>query len=238
MDVNMSEVTGEHLRDRVMNHGRWQTGGVKCPVCDGHVSVNVYRPDYFMAAGLLLYYVYRPKDGRFATMMELARDNQDLLLFWRDGNRTFRRWHFWGLIEQESQFDPDGDNTKWRLSREGIQFVLGNLHIPQEVLVYKKRLIGDVLDREEPGETISIDDLLVNAVPSQNKFAIDVQAMFRSCGPRRTINGAIPVYRKCENPVAIPAKAPVIDYNANPGLVAAQLAEGSRSPIQRMRDER
>jgi len=236
MDVNLEGVTGEELRDRVMNHGRWQRGGVKCPICDGHAAVNVYRPDYFMAAGLLLYFVYRPKDGRFATMMELSRDHEGLLRWWRDGLRTFRRWHFWGLIEQESQFDPDGDNTRWRISREGIQFVLGNLQIPQDVIVYKKQLIGDTLAADDPGETITIDDLLVKGVPSQDKFRVDVPSLFASCGQRQTAS-PIPVYRKCEHPVAVPAKAPVIDYTKNPGLVAVQLAHFSRSPMQRMRDE-
>lgn len=222
------QATGEDLRERIMED-RWE--GTTCPICDGHVEVHQFRPDYFMAAGLVLYYIHRPKNGRFATMNELGRGDPRALVFWRDGLRTFRRWHYWGLIEQESQFGPFGKSDCWRLSKEGVQFVLGNLLIPRDVVVFRGKLIGDGLEAQVPCPSISIDDLLAGS-PSKDEYRIDVPAMLKSCGKRKTIS-PVPTYRKCDQPVAVPAKfVPANDYTTNPALVMAQLANQS-SPTKR-----
>lgn len=214
---------GSELRETIMED-RWQ--GTICPICDGHVEVHQLRPDYFMTAGLLLYFLYRPKDGRFATMNELGRGNPQSLIFWRDGLRTFRRWHYWGLIEQESQFIPDGNKDSWRLSKEGIQFVLGNLLIPRDVVVFRGRLIGDGLEAEEPCPTISIDQLLSGA-PSREEYKIDVEQLLKSCGKRKTVS-PVPVFRKCDQPTPIPQKfVSAVNYHDNPALVLTQLSKQS-----------
>lgn len=216
--------TGEALRSEIMED-RWD--GTKCPICDANVEIHPFSPNYFMAAGLLLYYIYRPKNGAFTTLTQLANDNDQLLLFWRDGLRSFRRWHLWGMIEQESQFVPNGNNDSWRLSKEGVQFVLGNLAIPRDVITFRGRLIGDGMEADPPGPTVTMDSLLATE-PSQDKYRIDTKAMLKSCGKRLTVS-PIPTFRKCEQPVTIPKRYdPSPDYKANPMLVMAQLAGQSR----------
>jgi hypothetical protein len=127
--------------------------GAKCPCCTQYAKTYTRKLNSGMAASLLAIYQRTkqldPKDGWLHIPKDFEGASKKLVTVL--GNREYPRLRYWGLLEQFDGPNDDSDTRfsgKWRLTKLGEEFVLGEVEVPEAVVLYDNRLM-----RKAPGKT-------------------------------------------------------------------------------------
>jgi hypothetical protein len=106
--------------------------GATCPCCKQHVKlheINLTRSMVKVLASIYRYKVaHEPMDG----WIHLSEEMPEL----SKGRVTPKLVH-WDLLEPKSN-----NSGKWRVTKKGLNFLLGRIEIPATVLVYNARVRG------------------------------------------------------------------------------------------------
>jgi hypothetical protein len=129
--------------------------GAPCPCCT-QLSKVYHRPLYgAMAAGLITCYQQHHREWFH---MRTATD-------YHGGDHSKLR--YWGLIEEELELRPDGGRAGWwRITEDGVAFVLGQTAVPRHARVYDGKCLGLddskglVTVRDVLGDKFDYDDLM------------------------------------------------------------------------------
>lgn len=132
-----------------------RTVGTQCPCCDQFAKV--YRRKITAATAQALILMWRERGRGWCYMPDLLQRKQ--------ADETKAR--YWGLIEEAETLRLDGSNRAgyWKLTEQGINFVLGHSQIPKYALIYDGKCLG--LDESEAvtihdalGTKFNYDDLM------------------------------------------------------------------------------
>jgi len=66
---------------------------------------------------------------------------------------NFGRLRFWGLVEQDRNFDNKAKGGVWSMTEKGWEFAKGNIEIPKYVMTYRGVVV------EELPEMVAIQDV-------------------------------------------------------------------------------
>lgn len=122
------------LRARILD-------GDRCPCCNQYAKVYERKLNAGMALALVHIHLVtgrlRPQDGwlRIPKDLEGIGNTVSTVL----GNREYPKLRYWGLLEAQGD-----ENGLWRITPEGVQFVLGALSVPKTVLLYDGKVLKNV----------------------------------------------------------------------------------------------
>jgi len=147
-DMTLGEAR-EWLREQIKDKG------ARCPCCTQFAKI--YRRTLYgvMAAGLIAAYQRYHRD--WFHMREATR--------YAGGDHSKLR--YWGLIEEEIERRPDGGRSGWwRITDNGVAFVLGTWVIPRDAYIYDGRCLrlddsrGLVTVRDALGQKFDYGELM------------------------------------------------------------------------------
>ncbi|WP_179475358.1 hypothetical protein [Mycolicibacterium vinylchloridicum] len=131
--------------------------GVNCPVCDQHVQLYYRKLNAQMASVAIAMYRVAGGDWVHIPSLQMLRADETKL-------------RYWGLIEARPDDERDDGSPRtgwWRLTWDGIQFVLGNLRVQNAAVVFNGeclRLDGPLISvREALGRRFRYDELMGRA---------------------------------------------------------------------------
>lgn len=117
--------------------------GVTCPCCGQLAKMYKRKINSTMARAAITMFRAGPSAG-FMHVPSLPGDMHEVSqLVW------------WGLIEEKpGRRDDEGRHGWWRLTKEGVEFVLGQRKVVKYMLVYDHNVIGS------EGDLVDIKDAL------------------------------------------------------------------------------
>ena len=124
---------------------QWAQDNEWCPCCERRFRPYRRSVSKEMAGALVYFYrrTVRNSDD-WVSVRDLPRPN-------RTHETAQLRW--WNLIEEQRIVRPDGGHAgMWRLTRDGVAFVEGNLTIHKYAMVFRK---GEVQYLRGPQVTLS-----------------------------------------------------------------------------------
>lgn len=135
----------QHFMNEVIN----SKDGIECPCCGQFAKVYERTIHSTVAAQLIRAYNLGAADNYIHVSKLLFRGSS--------GIGDFPKAVYWGLIEEMPNDDPQKRTSGyWKLTREGVDFVLSNLGIPKYARVYN----GHLLHPPFTGRTVFIRDCL------------------------------------------------------------------------------
>ena len=143
--------------------------GAKCPCCTQRAQTYKRKLNSGMAASLLAIYQrtkqLQPKDGWLHIPKDFVGADKKLATVL--GNREYARLRYWGLLEQFGGPNEDADTRfsgKWRLTKLGEEFVLGEVDVPELMVLYDGRLMKKSTEktdiRKALGSRFNYDELM------------------------------------------------------------------------------
>ena len=128
-----------------------------CPTCTRHAQLYRRLFHASMAAQLIRLYSL----GGAHEYVHASR----LILKGVSGAGDFSKAKYWGLIHSGINTDPHTKTSgQWMLSRDGVAFVLGNLRIPREVMIFDDKIYGvserEITIREALGKRYNYNELM------------------------------------------------------------------------------
>ena len=112
-------------------NGTWLKNGEVCPHCFRKVTANATRLSKPHAIALINMY----------------KNGQDQYHYYNDvqvrGNNSMSKLKYYGLISKQKNEDPRVKSSgMYRLTHKGIEFILGNITIPEKVFIYNDTVLG------------------------------------------------------------------------------------------------
>lgn len=156
------------LRARILD-------GEKCPCCNQYAKVYERKLNSGMALALIHIHIVterlKPQDGwlRIPKDLEGVGNTVSTVL----GNREYPKLRYWGLLEPQ-----DDESGCWRITPEGVRFVLGAASVPRTVLLYDGRVLKSV-----PGQPAHNPPLTDIRTALSDKFDYD-ELMGKKPAPR------------------------------------------------------
>lgn len=145
--------------------------GAACPCCTQFAKTYKRRLNSGMAASILALYQrteqLKPAEGWLHIPRDFEGANKKLMTVL--GNREYPRLRYWGLLEQFGGPNEVADTPasgKWRLTKKGVDFVLGEVKVPAYVILYDNRVMSRAPIEEQVdiraalGTKFSYDELM------------------------------------------------------------------------------
>jgi hypothetical protein len=138
-------------RKALMEKGRWEAGGVRCPCCDGRAKVYKDKLNGAMARALLLFARHVTRGGDRGSWFHAVNVMRGAKAF--AGHYGFLV--DFGLLERKAEVAADGNSLGlFRLTTKAWDFIAGRARAPAYVIHYNDSCLR-VSD-----ETVSITDIL------------------------------------------------------------------------------
>ena len=141
------DISVSAAKARIMDKAKHKGGD--CPVCGQFVKVYKRTINASMAAQLIR--AQRRYGGNETFHIKDLIEGEG-------GGADFAKLRYWGLIVEIENTNPKKKNSgRWKVTNEGLAFILGYSQIPKYALIYNGRFLefdGD--------ETITIQDALGN----------------------------------------------------------------------------
>lgn len=109
---------------------------IDCPCCGRHSQM--YKRYLHHNAAKKLVQLYRLGGGGVEYV-----HTSNLIDEGETGAGDFSKAKYWGLIEEaENNWEHKRTSGNWRLTHKGIDFVIGRITIPRQVLIFDDRVFG------------------------------------------------------------------------------------------------
>ncbi len=145
-------IDGSLKEARLFLKENWEEGA-KCPCCSQLVKLYYRNLNSGMALGLITLYKIAPEGNFIHVPTEFTKRKIN------NSNTELSKLSYWGLIEEMPQQENSESKTSghWKITPNGISFVLGKIKLPKYVKVYNGKVLGF-----GEGETITITEALGN----------------------------------------------------------------------------
>lgn len=118
--------------------------GKVCPCCNQFVKIYKRKINKSMAESLVLFYQKQiPNRETYFNLTQL-REMDKRFISCLIGGGDFAQFAHWKIIESKPRSKGKDTRTSgyWRMTKKGIDFAEGKIHVPQHILLYNQTLLG------------------------------------------------------------------------------------------------